>query len=195
MDRNIQVKNLKNSRISGDLTMKHLVHTILKEMDLLRETNRYVLKNILRKCATHNSDIQLALLNFRNTPRNKDLQSPNERLFSRKTRSNIPISQEKLKPKIVEEVETKLKKLRDKQNFYSNRGAKEPELLQQGDKIRYQVGKRDWHNATVTDETKNPRSVIIETNDKIVTEEIRHTYIKQKQKYKKMRRLFQTMKL
>ncbi|KAK9728885.1 hypothetical protein QE152_g17027 [Popillia japonica] len=118
MDRNIQVKNLKNSRISGDLTMKHIPEV---------------------------------------------LESDNG-------------------PQYSKEVETKLKKLRDKQNFYSNRGAKEPELLQQGDKIRYQVGTRDWHaqqgdkiryqvgtrdwhDATVTEETKNPRSFIIETND------------------------------
>lgn len=53
---------------------------------------RYVqtAKNLLRKCKADHLDVQLALLNYRNTPRSDTIRSPNEGLMSRITRSTVP---------------------------------------------------------------------------------------------------------
>ena len=77
-------------------------------------------KNILRTCSVDKSDVQLALLNWRNTPRNYLLGSPNQRLFSRITKFPIPITDNNLKPKIIQGATAELQQLREKQVSYSN---------------------------------------------------------------------------
>lgn len=44
-------------------------------------------KSIIKKCNEDGSSVELGLLNFRNTPRNEFLKSPNERILARCTRS------------------------------------------------------------------------------------------------------------
>ncbi|KAG5870593.1 hypothetical protein JTB14_018723 [Gonioctena quinquepunctata] len=84
----------------------------------LAERSVETAKNIIRKCSLDNTDVRLALLNYRNTPRNNKLGSPNERLFSRITRSLIPTSTEMLKPILIEDVDTELTTLgKNKRNM------------------------------------------------------------------------------
>ncbi|XP_028168447.1 uncharacterized protein K02A2.6-like, partial [Ostrinia furnacalis] len=106
-------------------------------------------KNILRKCSIDNSDIQLALLNWRNTPRNETLGSPNQRIFSRITRSPIPTIDKNLKPKLIQGVTAELQRLREKQSNYSNKHTKTPEKLEVNDKVRHRVAHRHWEGAKV----------------------------------------------
>ncbi|CAG4931717.1 unnamed protein product [Colias eurytheme] len=122
-------------------------------------------KNILKKCSIDKSDVQLALLNWRNTPRNDLLGSPNQRLFSRITRSPIPVSDKYLKPKIIQGVTTELQTLREKQANYSNKHTTRPVNLEINDKIRHKVAHQHWEGARVIEKPKNlPRSVIIQTD-------------------------------
>lgn len=122
-------------------------------------------KNILRKCSIDKSDVQLALLNWRNTPRNDCLGSPNQRLFSRITRSPIPTIDKKLKPKIMQGVTAELQKLREKQAKYSNKHNTNPVNFEINDNVRHKVSHRNWQGAKVIDVPKNlPRSVIIQTD-------------------------------
>lgn len=130
----------------------------------LAERGVQTAKGVLRRCTMDNSDIQLALLNLRNTPRNDQIGSPNQRLMSRMTRTNLPTSNENLKPKIVENVSEELKKLREKQKFYSDRTSRVTKDVEKGDKIRVQFGHRNWLSGQVTENTENPRSVIIQTD-------------------------------
>ena len=78
-------------------------------------------KNILKKCSLNKQDVQLALLNWRNTPRNDLLGPPNQCLFSRINISLIPTTDNNLKPKIVQGVTAELQQLREKQVNYSNK--------------------------------------------------------------------------
>ncbi|GBP61465.1 Endogenous retrovirus group K member 8 Pol protein [Eumeta japonica] len=122
-------------------------------------------KNILRKCSIDKSDVQLALLNWRNTPRNENLGSPNQRLFSRVTRSPIPTTENNLKPKLIKGLPTELQRLRDTQVKYSNKRTTRPVNLEINDKVRHKVAHRQWEGARVVEKPEDlPRSVIIQTD-------------------------------
>ena len=90
----------------------------------LAEKSVQTAKSILRKCSLDKSDVQLALLNWKNTPRNDLLGSHNQHLFRRNTKSLIPTTDNNLKPKIVQGVTAELQQLREKQVSYSNKQAK-----------------------------------------------------------------------
>lgn len=107
----------------------------------------------------------MALLTYRNTPRDDTLGSPSERLMSRKTRSPIPTDEQQLKPHIVDSVFEQLSALRAKQKAYHDRGAKPARQIQVGDDVRLQQGAHDWIGATVKGASEKPRSFIVETAD------------------------------
>ena len=56
-------------------------------------------KNIITKCMEDGSNIHLAFLNLRNTPRDGITGSPAQRLFGRRTRTRLPTTTALLKPK------------------------------------------------------------------------------------------------
>ena len=78
-------------------------------------------KGKLRKCKKNGTEIKLALLNYRNTLRDNQLGSPNLRLISRTTRSVLPITENKLKPKTTSNVTESLNMLRKTQKIYHDR--------------------------------------------------------------------------
>lgn len=75
------------------------------------EHNVQTAKNLLKRCWIDKTDVYLALLMLRNTPRNGTLKSPSQRIFSRATRTIIPTTNEELKPTVVVGVSNELKKL------------------------------------------------------------------------------------
>lgn len=124
-------------------------------------------KNILRKCNRDDTDINLALLMYRNTPRSDTLGSPNQRLMSRNTRFPVTMINEQLKPQIVHDVQRNLQQLRDKQKQYYDRNAKvsNTNKLLIGDQVRLQQSHRNWKNATVIGSAGKPRSFLLRTDD------------------------------
>ena len=95
---------------------------------------------------------------LRNTPRNEILKSPSQRLFSRATRTILPMSKAELQP-------NELEKLRVQQSIYADRVARPAVPLNKGEKVRLQTGSREWIAAKVVANTQYPRSVIVETNN------------------------------
>lgn len=126
---------------------------------------RYVqtAKNMLKKCQKDESDVYLGLINFRNTPRDDNLKSPNQRLMSRVTRSQIPISKSSLCPNIVDDVQQNLSKLRQQQKFYADRHASIKPNLQVKDNIAIQVAPKNWVSGEVIEKLQEPRSYKIRT--------------------------------
>ena len=53
---------------------------------------------MIRKCKDSQSDFQMAMLIHRNTPSEGMLTSPAQRLLGRRTRANLPITKDLLKP-------------------------------------------------------------------------------------------------
>lgn len=121
-------------------------------------------KNMLRKCTKDNTDIKLALLMYRNTPRSDVLGSPSQRLMSRNTRSHMTMLEHQLMPCIVDAVHENLQRLRDKQKLYYDRNARPSHEMAVGDRIRLQQSHRNWTGATVTASANKPRSLIVRTD-------------------------------
>ena len=63
-----------------------------------------IAKGLVKKAIKSNMDIWKAILDWRNTPTEGMDSSPTQRLMSRRTRHTLPISDELLKPKVVENV-------------------------------------------------------------------------------------------
>lgn len=124
-------------------------------------------KNMLHKCSMDGTDINLAMLNYRNTPRNENLGSPSQRLMSRTLRPPFTINDNKLKPKVVKDVESKLQALRDRQKVYFDRSTKAAPEIKVGDDVRLKIGKRNWTGAKIISNTDKPRSVMVETDGKV----------------------------
>lgn len=122
-------------------------------------------KNLLRKCEIDNTDVKLALLTYRNTPRNNCLDSPSQRLMSRTTRSLIPTHVNNFKPRIVDNVHEELKDLRNKQKQYHDRNVRPAKELSVGDKIRLKKNSHEWVGATIASPANQPRSFVVHTDN------------------------------
>lgn len=108
------------------------------------ERNVQTAENMLKRCWLDNTDIHMAKLMLRNTPRNEILKSPMERLASRKGRTILPISKGELKPKVVEGISKELEKLRIGQKVYADRISNPMKQLEIGESVRMQKDRREW---------------------------------------------------
>ena len=95
-------------------------------------------KELLEKCHRDKSDIFLALLHTRNTTKG-ELPSPAQRLMSRRLRSTIPITEERLKHAVQINVYKTLMKKRQQNKTHYDKSAKNLPELQQGDNVRLQT--------------------------------------------------------
>ena len=122
-----------------------------------------IAKTILRKA----TDLDLALLSWRNTPTEGMDSSPAQRLFSRRTRTQIPTKQTLLKPEVQPDVKSKKERKQAKQKKQFDKGAKELPELQVGEivrvKLRINTDKR-WVKAKVLQKV-NIRSYVVMTTD------------------------------
>lgn len=159
------VKNYVNLAQSGDSNTEFLHHITHDRKDSQKETYIQTVKNTLKRCWRDGSDPYLAMLLLRNTPRNDVLKSPNERLFSRQTRSILPNEVANLKPKNITGVTEELKELRLNQKRYVDKIAVPRVPFEIGNEVRMQTNHREWQPARVVEITQNPRSVIVETPD------------------------------
>nr|XP_049697651.1 uncharacterized protein LOC126054853 [Helicoverpa armigera] len=119
-------------------------------------------KSMLIKCLRDNSDFQLALLNYRNTPRD-GLSSPSQLLMSRQLRCKLPVSVNMLKPKVVEEHETMLQKQIISKRWFDRNTKVLPEL-KCGDEAICLNGKNKRTRCKVIGQAGFPRSYFVETS-------------------------------
>lgn len=118
-------------------------------------------KNLLKKCIITNSDFHIALLNFRNTPRD-GLSSPAQLLMGRRLRCKLPVHPQLLEPKPISPTEhSKMvqNQILSKKNY--DRTCKPLLPLKIGDPIIYIDGKNKSHG-TVVGKANTPRSYIIQ---------------------------------
>ena len=80
-------------------------------------------------------DPQLSLLDFRNTPLEGMDSSPAQRIFSRRTRTSLPLASKLLQPPLVPDVGDKLQERKSTPALYYNRGAEVLQPLQEGDVV------------------------------------------------------------
>ena len=99
-------------------------------------------KLLILKAQESKTDPYLALLQLRNIPSESMKTSPAQRLFSRRTQTQLPTAKTLLKPQTCTEVTDKLYKKKEKQAKYYNRDVTELSTLKPGQTIRVQMGKK-----------------------------------------------------
>ena len=80
--------------------------------------------NLMKKAASTNSDSQLALLDWRNTPTEGMKSSPAQRMFGRCTITLLPTTRELLESQLVRDVRERKLPRKEVQTCYFNRIAK-----------------------------------------------------------------------
>ncbi|XP_055585418.1 uncharacterized protein K02A2.6-like [Uranotaenia lowii] len=119
-------------------------------------------KALLKKCAEDKTDLQLALLHSRNTPRSADLPSSCKRLMGHLLRSNLPCTKMSLQPRPVSRVSTALNEEREHQKQYADRRAVESKRYNQEDSIMLQNHEtKTWTPATILKCTDGRRSYVV----------------------------------
>ncbi|KAK3889716.1 hypothetical protein Pcinc_006282 [Petrolisthes cinctipes] len=109
-------------------------------------------KRMLQKCYLDNKDPMLAILEWRNTPSEQTGFSPAQRMFARRCRTPLPVSQELLLPEVDREglAYDKHQQARKIQAAYYNCAIKPLPPLSTGNQVALQVpGSTSWVPGTV----------------------------------------------
>ncbi|KAL1446775.1 hypothetical protein WDU94_005665, partial [Cyamophila willieti] len=131
----------------------------------LAEKGVAICKDMLKKVKHTNSDINIALLNYRNTTTAGMGFSPSELFMNRKLKTKLPVNSESLKPKLNEHVEEKWERKVNKQKEYFNQHTKPLRELLVGENVFMKLNE-DWVPGKIVDIHENPRSYIVESNKK-----------------------------
>nr|XP_037280045.1 uncharacterized protein LOC119173017 [Rhipicephalus microplus] len=118
----------------------------------------------------------MALLEWRNTPRDSVLKSPVLRLMERQTRTLLPVPSSHLVPETVPSraVHIRLQEIRQRQRIYYNRRSRHLSPLSPGQRVTtYDTHEKTWTPAVVLRPAETPRSVVVKTEE---GREIRHTH-------------------
>lgn len=125
-------------------------------------------KKLLRKYAYGGVEYYTVLLEWRNTPRDDYLKSPEHRLMGRQTRTLLPVPPSHLEPSIVrpQVVQRRLRHIREKQRTYYNRTSRSLPNLRDGDQVTmYDTLAKTWAPAAVIGAAGAPRSYIVQYQD------------------------------
>ncbi|PFX15000.1 Uncharacterized protein K02A2.6 [Stylophora pistillata] len=126
-------------------------------------------KQLLRKAFEASNDPYLAILDYRNTPKQGIGSSPAQRLMSRRTKTLLPTVSQLLQPQSSKPSDDRAKvvKRQQKQKWYYDRTAKDLKPLEKGDTVRMRPlrpGEKKWRKALVINKDDR-RSYTVETSD------------------------------
>jgi len=121
---------------------------------------------MLKKVTRDNLDINLAILAWHNTPTEGSVYSPVQKLQSRRTRTQLPISSELLKPEVAKGIVVETQHRKDKAKQQYDKTAKELPELVVGQSVRIQPTKHRalWKKAMVMKKV-GIRSYLVKTNE------------------------------
>jgi hypothetical protein len=117
------------------------------------ESTVKIAKRLIKKAKKSGNDLNLALLQIRNTPTEGMNSTPAQRLFQRRTRTLLPMKHSQLKPQVQKDV--------------YNRSAKDLRSLKPGETVRVQSirpHKKEWQKGIVQ-KTSGIRSYDVELED------------------------------
>ena len=109
-------------------------------------------KRLFKRALRAGDDPWLVLLAFRNTPTENLQTSPNQRLFCRRTKTQLPIVEQLLQPAVIHDQAKGIKQSKEKQTEAYNKAARDLPVLTAGQTVRMQPreGKTEWKKAKVT---------------------------------------------
>ena len=151
--------------------VEHVTSSLLYPQSNGRVENaRKTAKKLLKKSKESGTEYYLSLLNWRNTPTEGMNTSPAQRMFGRRTRTQLPTAEELLRPQTaaVETIKEQTLKRKEKQAFYYNQHVKELSPLKNGQVIRVAPHPTDkqkkWSKGKVEDQV-DIRSYRVRTED------------------------------
>ena len=121
-------------------------------------------KAMLRKAIAEGKDLNLALLEYRNTPLAGTCYSPAQLLMSRRLKDTLPSTHALLQPEVAVNARTQLVNRQARQRRYYDRGTRHAKPVHIGDHVRVKLHKT-WDHAVITGEHPSPRSYIVTTED------------------------------
>nr|XP_034334879.1 uncharacterized protein K02A2.6-like [Crassostrea gigas] len=95
-----------------------------------------VIKRLINKSVADQKDPYLALLDLRNTPSQDIGYSAVQRIFGRRTKTLLPVSEDMLKPRYADKVKEQVNHRKGRETHYYNKGAKELPTFQEGEGVR-----------------------------------------------------------
>nr|XP_050038261.1 uncharacterized protein LOC126535423 [Dermacentor andersoni] len=125
-------------------------------------------KKLLKKCSFRTQDFEIALLEWRNTPRDTVLKSPVQKLKGRQTRTLLPVPTTRLEPEEIPSkgIHDRLQVIRCRQKIHYDRSARNLSPLKLGQRVTtYDTLQRIWSPAIVLRPAAAPRSTIVKTED------------------------------
>lgn len=125
-------------------------------------------KKLLSKTPYDTKEFFSALLEWRNMPRDKLLQSPVQRLMGRRTRTQLPTHRKLLEPETLppQQVAARLRDIRQRQQKYYNCGTRSLDQLHPGSTVSvFDSRTSQWSPAIVVTHDPAPRSYIVATED------------------------------
>ncbi|UYV80048.1 K02A2.6-like [Cordylochernes scorpioides] len=122
----------------------------------LTERAVQIAKNIIRKCKQSGDDIQIKY-----SKRRHGITST--KTTFKKTKTILPISKELLRPCIQKDVTLKLRRSRNKQKFYNDKGSRDEPTFKIGQGVYLRENRRNWKPATIVRED-GPRSYTVQDN-------------------------------
>ena len=122
-----------------------------------------IAKNLVKKAKRGSKDLQMSLLEWRNTPDTNGL-SPVQKLMSRRSRTTIPTTEALLKPEVIDGVYENIKRKRQQAKAAYDKHAKPLPELHVGEPVRLQPvnPKAPWEKGSCVAKI-GPRSYLIET--------------------------------
>ena len=97
-----------------------------------------IAKKLMTKAEKDHGDLQLAILDWRNTPTDSSNKSPAQKLHSRRTRTLLPTAESLLVPEVPSNIQEVIELKRQKAKFYYDRDTKTLPDLQIGHTVRMQ---------------------------------------------------------
>jgi len=146
-----------------------------------------IFKTMLKKSKETGQDIELFLLNYRNTPVSTLNVSPSQLLNSRKMRSKLPEKLSNLKPKLINRnIQYQMAAEQERQGFYYNKHSLKHEVsFEVGEKVLIQnIIKKTWEKAEVIRKLDNRSYLIKLINGRVLrrnSHHIRKLFTKQRE--------------
>lgn len=132
----------------------------------LAERNVQTIKRLLKKATEDNTEWQLALLNFRNTPVTGENYSPAQLLMGRSLNTRLPVGPQALVPKLIHTEQ--VRHVRHEKNYKMkqqyDRGTKPLTPLSAGERVRMKDGKV-WREAQVVKKASTDRSYWVKVDN------------------------------
>lgn len=138
----------------------------------LAEKSVNISKQIIKKSLETESDYRELLMEYNNSPLVWLNASPSQILQSRILRTQLPISESKLEPKIANGIYKRLCEQKDQITLqYNNVARRNPVSFKKGDNVVVRTNKEKvWNKAVILERAKEPRSYWVkkESSGKIV---------------------------